>query len=1014
MQQVLGAVSLNDHVDEMREYYRCFSAWVAQKRKQWTKHNVLPAAIYHDRLRQHKKTMKKEKEEKHLLESRDDETRLAISDNLLPWLVFGCHVLLDYSTDVKAVSQFMSRAGFQTLPDELISDILSWSTYPARLGMSDEEQRFCSNVFSLLESSDPGFFPYCKSGYIKQTWEVLYQHHLESPRLNSMLDEPGIVFFGLVRLEKNVYSVVYMDSMTQAVEFSDLITTYRDFRNPREFDRMSRDVSACICAYLAKYGHPRFMVLVNPLSNWLYYVLSRAVANIWIPTHTEFVAPVQKSNTETGCLVLQKVEPFLSVVAYVLDQRDISQIPPFKYLKSEDSSWKLTFATNIHWAQNPVFSHHPKILSEDSSPPKLIVATIPGLEMIESDSITFRMLKTKPPKRFDCGDCPLSSENQLENAHLFQDLLKRERQFSLSSGQAHANILIDTVSEQALTYLWELKEAEKGSAVGDDNDVFAILRHSKQAHKALNEDDLFWISHGVEINKKGVFGPADAFEGDRSELVDPSDSEARQFHLGGEKTQIKKEIKQEFKPELKKENESDDEGEVVLGEEESIINEDGEGVSIEVQEGSAVAETMTMDASSQKRIPRKAAEIAAAKVRSAYERYKIVRAGYIIDREALEEDDKEVLEAGDREGFEEDGKEEEDDKEVPDEDVKKRVLKSSSSSPAKKRRAEVGKTQPSKEVIAEEGEEVEDDGEEESKEVESKEHEKEEPEGEQVDLPQAEVVHEPEQEMVAEPEGEQMVETSSSTSSSILREKAEVEDEVNGVIISDSEDSGVGRERLQARLFGTPTPIPETPPPESPPADEPSSPPFVAADSIVVPEPTSPGLEEPQRIAISPTTPAAPISLVKNEPMSPPFVKHEPLSPEARISSSPDALAAYAHQFANLEISDACPVLRMIDEDVFNNPDAEYSAEPLRFAGTQYPDGKLGYSSDSDYLDDSMEGYSDIDFGPEHTERMKQAREQIQYTDADFQLSEDEEEWPLLQPGDLEKVYSILKRGCGD
>lgn len=889
VQQVLGAVSLNDHVDEMHEYYRCFSAWVARQRRQWTTHNVLPAAIYHDRLRQHKKTMKREK---YLLESRDDDTKLAISDNLLPWLVFGCHVLLDYSTDVHAVSQFLSRAGFQTLPDELISDILTWSTYPARLlAMSDEEREFCSHVFSLLESSEPGFFPYCKSGYIKQTWEVLYQHHLSSPRLNSILDEPGIVFFGLVRLEKNVYSVVYMDSMTEAVEFSDLITTYRDFRKPREFDRMSRDVAACICAFLAKYGHPRYMVLVNPLSNWLYYVLSRAVANIWIPTHTEFVAPVQKSDSQR--LVLKNVEPFLSVVANVLDQRDISEIPPFKYLKSADSSWKLTFATNIHWAQNQIFSHHPKIMIGDSSPPpKLIVATIPGLELVESDSTTFRMLKTKPPKRFECGDCPLSSESQLENAHLFRDLVKRGEQFSLGSGRVHANILIDTVSEKALTYLWQLKEAEKS---GDDDDVEAILRQSKQYHKSLNEDDLFWMSHGVEINSQGVFGHAEAYDVNRSELVDPTDSAARQFHLVREKKEIKQEIKNETKPELKKENESDEEeGQEELG----------------TEEGSTVEDVSVSDAP--RRAPRKAAEIAAAKVKSAYERYKIVRAGYIID------------------------------KDVPEDDVRKRVRKpSSSTSPVKKKKVDVGEAEGGKEVSSEmAGQEI--------------------------------------------AESDESDEASSSDSEEpIERENDVVEDPPE-----------VDRELL-VRHFSTPTPIPETPPPE------PSSPPFVAADRIIVSEPSSPFDD----IAISTT-------LVKDEPMSPSFVKSEPLSPEAR-ESSPDAWAAHAHQFANLEISDACPVLRMIDEDVFDNPDAEYSAQPFRFAGTQYPDGKLGYSSDSDYLEDSM-GYSDIDFGPEHTERMKQAREQIQYTDADFQLSDEDEEWPLLQPGDLEKVYNILKRGCGD
>lgn len=930
VQQVLGAVSLNDHVDEMHEYYRCFSGWVARQRKTWTAHKVVPAAIYHDKIRQHKKT---QGERMHLVES--SEGLLLISDNLLPWLVFGCHVLLDYSTDVKVVSEFMSRAGFETPPDHVISDILAWSTYPTRLAMSGEEQRFCSSVYALLNSSEQGYFPYCKSGYIKLTWEALYQQHLGSPRLNSMLDQAGIVFFGLVRIEKNIYSVVYMDAMTEAVEFSDLITTYRDFRNPREFVRMARDVTACICAFLNKYGHPRYMVLVNPLSNWLYYVLSRAIDKLWIPTHTEFVAPVQTSDTER--LVLKKAEPFLSVVAYVLDQRDISEIPPFKYLKSEDSSWRLTFATNIHWAQNQILSHHPKTLRDDGTSPKLIVASIPGLELVEADPITFRMLKTKPPKRFKCGDCPLSSESQIEDVEVFQDLIKKGEQFSLGSALDYASILVDGVTEKVLTYLWQLKKQEKqdeGSC-----DVRAVLNLSKQVHQSLNEDDLFWISHGVEINKNGVFGTPDAFEGDRPDMDDHTDSAGRQFHLAREKKEIKKEIEEE---EVKRERVVDtDEEEDVTAIDESIVEEEDSTVG----EESLLEESGTTSA---RRVPRKAAEIAATKVRLAYERYK-VHGTLIIDSEAPEEEfmDGPVIER-----------------------------RTTVTSPAKRRKVNFGAHfkqlkelgQLGKEMSASMGgEEEEGEKNEEREKEERKEGDKEGVNGNVANEPQSPPFEKAARITVAEPQSPPFEEAHRIT---VAEPRSPLFEEPDRMVVV-----------------------------------KPQSPPFVEADRLVIPE--------------TPPTPAsapAPLNIVKDEPMSPSFTVsglNSP-SPEVRQGSQDDEMADYAKLFAHVEISDACPVQRMIDEDVFNNPDAEYSMEPLRYrGGTQYPDGTLGYSSDSEY-DDLMDGgYSDIDFGPEYTERMKQRQEQIQYTDADFQLSE-EEEWPLLKPGDLQEVYETLKIGCGD
>lgn len=961
VQQVLGTVSLNDHVDEMHEYYRCFSGWVARQRKNWMAHNVLPAAIYHVKIRQ----QKTKGDRIHLLETPEG---LAVSDNLLPWLVFGCHVLLDYSTDVKVISKFLSRAGFQLLPDDLIADIVAWSSYPARLTMAAGEQEFCSRVFSLLESSGPDFFPYCKSGYIKHTWQLLYNHHLRTPSLNNLVDQAGIVYFGLVRIEKSIYSVVFMDAMTEAVEFSDLITTHRDFKNPREFDRMSQEVSDCICAFLKKYGHPRFLVLVNPLSNWLYYVLSRAVKHLWVPTHTEFVAPVQKSDTEP--LVLQKVEPFLSVIAYVLYNRDISEIPPFKHLKSEDSSWRLTFATNIHWAQNQVFSYHPKTLSDMLSP-RLIVAEIPGLNLVKADPITFRMLKTKPPKRFNCGDCPLSSATRLDKAssEVFQELMKKSEQFSLSAGQKHANILIDNVTEKVLVYLYELREAEKQGVY----DVATVMRQSKLTFQSMNEDDLFWISHGVEIMKNGSFGPAEAFNGNRSEFIDPKDTSGRQFHLARETKQLKREVKDET------EIDSDEE---IIEEEPTAADDSDPGAEPMVDDAGASVPALDL---SLRRTPRRAAEIAAVKVRQAYERYKKVRRGVYIDREAPE----------------------------TEEDMVFPTVRNPSptASPAKKRKVDFGAHFKQLRLLGEIGKEMSASMGDEAVDGDADDH----MEDKNVNMEAGEGDGD-EDEETHSVDGEEGGESESGSESG---SESESESESG----SGSEESASGSRQASLSEHSNPLNaeadrmlVPESPPFED--AEriivaEQSSPLFERAGPVVA-EPGSPRSVEPVPVVVPSATPSS-STFVKDEPFSPPaMLKLEPTSPKAH-ESSPDVLAAYSEDFSYLEITDDCPVQKMVDEDVRNHPDAEYSVKPIRFRGTQYPDGKLAYSSDSESDYDSMDGgYSDIDFGVERAERKKQRREQVEYTHADFQLSENDEEWTPLQPGDLEKVYNILKWGCED
>ncbi|KAG5356067.1 hypothetical protein CJU89_5788 [Yarrowia sp. B02] len=649
VQRVLGSVTLNEHVDEMGEYLHSFSGWVARQRKLWAAQKVVPAAIYNSR--------HKDKKTEPLLKTQNG---IVLSDNMLPWAVFGCHVILNYSTDVLEVVNWLQQAGFELPSVEVVEEILAWSSYPVRLGMSRDEKDFASNVYSLLGSSEPGFFPYCKSGYIKQTWKALYEHHFQLDKFNALKGEAGVVFFGLFRIEKNVYSVFYMDAMTEAVEFSNLITTYRDFSDPKEFDRMSQDVCACLCAFLKKHGYPKFMVLINPLSNWLYYVLSRAIKNVWIPCDTQFVAPQQKSDTEF--LVCKNVEPFLSVIAFFLDNRDIQTTPPFKYFKSPDSSWRLTFATNIHWAQNQIFPKFPRTLSDELSK-RLLVREIPSLEYMEADPVTFRLLKTKSPKRFRGPEAPVIRQ-ELKNAAEFDDLIRKAERFTLSLGHQYAKIIVDTLSKKMLVYLFQVNDVLKK---GESLDLTKSMDSLEAAFASLEP---CWEYKGVELQKAGNFGPAEPFEGDSSER---SDGMLRQFHLSRERQHVKREFKQESPVESDEEVVVDDVVDVdsmmdvdgVVDVRQDLVKEEKKDGGEEEEDGVEKAEdgddvgdvekdgeekkedeenhqehklkTPPSVETSPKRRHRRAAEVAAAKVTNSYQRYIQTSSGDYIDVQVPDE-----------------------------------------------------------------------------------------------------------------------------------------------------------------------------------------------------------------------------------------------------------------------------------------------------------------------------------------------------------------------------------------
>ncbi|KAG5356453.1 hypothetical protein CJU89_6210 [Yarrowia sp. B02] len=489
IQLVLGSVMLNPHVDENSEYFKRFSGWVASQRKVWKTQNVLLAAIYH---KEHSRNFHGP-----FLQTQEG---FILSDNMFPWAVFGCHVLLDYCTDAAEVIKFLQRVGFQTPPQEAIQAILDWSSYQMRMKLRPQKQLFFNRIFSILTSNKPGFFEVGRSQYIKETWKNVYEHHTGHSGLNKMKDKGGIVFFALVCLEKNLYSVLYMDAMTEAVEFSRTFNTNPDFENEKNFKSMSCEVTIRISSFLTEYGDPSFMVLLNPLSHWLNQVLDMAVRKLEVPCDTQFVAPVKKNDSNP--LVFKRVKPFLSMIAKFMDNKDNQNSPSYSDFKTKSTSWRVTSAKNIHKVQHQLFSRHPKTNVKKAK--KLLVRKIPCLEFVSTDAATLRLLTAKPPKSLQSVKEDPKVRKVLESAPQFADMIKTIDMFSLSSQKEYITILVDPLSKKMLLYLFEAYEIfKRGESLDRDKTIRYV---DNFVNRDMGDN---WESKGVEFFKGGGFEPAE-------------------------------------------------------------------------------------------------------------------------------------------------------------------------------------------------------------------------------------------------------------------------------------------------------------------------------------------------------------------------------------------------------------------------------------------------------------------------------------------------------------------------
>ncbi|AOW07844.1 YALI0F28633p [Yarrowia lipolytica CLIB122] len=501
LQTLLGSVMLNQHVDEESSYYEFFSGWISRNQHKW---GVMTTRAYQNAVG---------RSEEYLLTTHrrtEKKLQLEISERSLPWLVLASHVLLGFTTDAAQISELMVFCGFRRVHEKVIKSIVEWSTYPSRLNMGDTSQEYTITAFENLqkafsEGDGSESIGWRRLGYQKLMWKTIYQHHLSTPDLNPMFNTAGIIFYGLISLDDDRYAVLFIDAVTEALQFS------RQFSANNEIE-LAQHIADTIAAYMKEYGHPWYFILLNPLRGWLHSTMSKALGMLTEPSACQFIAPRQL--TANLKLVPTKVEALLSSIQQMLqDESIMKEYPPFS-LVEYDGPWPLVFVENLHWSQHQLSSTHPNVFEQVSKnnpelkfAKELRVVDLPSLETGEISHDSFELLKCQAPSGVG------QNEGITDNAGLqdelldrnFASLMKRSNEFNIVPGRDYQTSPVDYISRKMVLHIWQCFKLRETMATNgqtrmlDFDDLVHVLSRGHDVYKVINHEEALWQSKGVEI-----------------------------------------------------------------------------------------------------------------------------------------------------------------------------------------------------------------------------------------------------------------------------------------------------------------------------------------------------------------------------------------------------------------------------------------------------------------------------------------------------------------------------------
>lgn len=501
LQTLLGSVMLNQHVDEDSSYYGYFSGWISRSQNKW---GVITTREYQNAVG---------RSEEYLLTTTGDSERklqFHVSDRSLPWLVLSCHVLLGFTTNATQISELLVFCGFRRVSEEVIRSIVEWSTYPARLGMTSTSQKYCSESFKALQKAETRkktteSISWRRLGYPKLMWNTIYQHHLSTPGLNSMSSTAGIVFYGLISLDDDIYAMLFIDAVTEALQFS------RQYRAGNATE-LAHGTADAITTYMKEYGHPKYFVLLNPLRGWFHQVMVKALSVLTEPSACQFIAPRQL--TASTKISPTKVEDILASIHLMLgDETRFRQSPPFSLIKS-NGSWPSVFADNLRWAQQQPSSTHPsgeaQLLENDPDfgfGKELKVVDLPSLETGDISDGSFEVLNCRAPGGDkEHGDTLVLPEEPDESLNDdFAALMKRSGEFNLQPREDHQAAPVDYISRKMILHIWHCFKLRKPTAGNgqdhliDFEDMVHVLSRGHDVYKVINVEEALWQPKGVEL-----------------------------------------------------------------------------------------------------------------------------------------------------------------------------------------------------------------------------------------------------------------------------------------------------------------------------------------------------------------------------------------------------------------------------------------------------------------------------------------------------------------------------------
>lgn len=504
LQTLLGSVMLNQHV-EGDSYYKYFSGWISRSQHKW---GVMTTREYQNAVG---------RSEEYLLTTTGDSERkvqLNISDRSLPWLVLSCHVLLGFTSNAAQISELLVFCGFRRVSEEVIQSIVEWSTYPARLGLTSTCQNFCLKAFEELQKAHANMEPneeeslyisWRKVGYPLFMWKTIFDHHLSTPGLNSMSNTAGIVFYALVWLDDDLYAVLFIDAVTEALQFS------RRYRGD-DATKMANRTADAIAAYMDMYGHPKYFVLLNPLRGWLHRIMVKALSALTVLSACKFIAPRQlTANTKISPTMVENL--LASIQLLLRDESLMKGVPPFNLLNSDDS-WPSVFAEHMHWTQNMLSSTHPSGLAQkfQNDPDfgygkELKVVDLPSLETGEISARSFELLNCRAPEgKKERGDTLVLPEEPNEDLNEdFAALMKRSGEFNLRSGKDCQAAPVDYISRKMILHIWQCFMHRKTTAGNgqdrqiDFEDMVHVLSRGHDVYKVIGVEEARWQPKGVEL-----------------------------------------------------------------------------------------------------------------------------------------------------------------------------------------------------------------------------------------------------------------------------------------------------------------------------------------------------------------------------------------------------------------------------------------------------------------------------------------------------------------------------------